>query len=550
MRAFRLNFLTTLFFALISIGTSKTTFAQKKYWINFTDKDIENYDYSKYLTKEALNNRKRNGSSLHQYSDAPINNNYLDSINELGITIISKSRWFNCVSANLTVEEVKIVSDLGFVKEIRPLGLHLTLSGEGDINYSQVLKQLGVLDFERIGVNGKGVSIGIIDAGFAGADSNQNFSHVFLRNGVKGTKDFLNPGRNDFYENVTRADYHGRKVWNLIGGYDDTTETKFGLATGADFYLARTEDGLREYRVEEDAWLAAIEWMDSLGVRLVSTSLGYTNSFDDVKDNYTATEMDGKTSIVAQAAELAATEKGIFVVISAGNEGNIDWGTLSTPADAKSALAVGACGYKSYKKAGYSSFGPEYTSFVKPDVVCYSTNGTSYSAPSIAGFVACLIELKPQISNQDLMDLVHKSSHLYPYPNNYIGYGVPSANVAIELINKSGLDNNKNCEVKVKGKEWLHTYEYAPILTPVCFHKKDATHVIKQEELDIVKRKSKNKEVTKEERKAFKKERKQLRRAGKYVAKKYSIIKVVKEPGATRTTVHTGNDVYELIWDH
>lgn len=526
---------------------SQPSLSQSKYWIEFIDKDIENYDYSKFLSDEAIKNRIRNGSALVQYSDAPINTVYIDSLIVKKVDPCFISRWFNSVSAQLNERQLLELSQCSFVKKITPLGPDLVPTGDDILEFTSVLEQLGVKDFNRYNVTGKGVSIGIIDAGFAGADSNDYFKHIFSRNGVSAYKDFLNPGRKDFYEQVTSADYHGRKVWRLIGGYSDTEKVQYGLATGATYYLARTEDGVKEYRVEEDAWVAAIEWMDSLGVRLVSTSLGYTNSFDDPTENYRADQMDGKTSLVAKAAEMAVRDKGIFVVISAGNEGNIDWETLSTPADAESALAVGACGYKSYKKAGYSSVGPTYTNFVKPDVVCFSTNGTSYSAPSIAGFVACLIELKPEISNDDLRELIFNCSHLYPYPNNYIGYGVPNACKAIKYLKESIHIDAPT--IKVKGKEWLHTYEHEPEITPVCFHKKDDIHVLKQEELEIEERKAKREYSSKEERNKMKIERKKLKKEGKYVAQKYKLIKVTRAQGAVKTTVHTGDQVFELIWE-
>jgi hypothetical protein len=58
--------------------------------------------------------------------------------------------------------------------------------------------------------------------------------------------------------------------------------------------------------------------------------------------NHTYSELDGKTSIIALAATMAA-RKGILVCASAGNEGDGTWHYLGTPGDADSILTVGAC---------------------------------------------------------------------------------------------------------------------------------------------------------------------------------------------------------------
>ncbi len=538
-----------LLFVFTSCCLSSAAFAQAKYWIDFTDKDIENYDHTKFLTEGTRMNRLREGAALWQYSDVPVRKEYIQALRANDIEPIIVSRWFNSVSAVLTDERIANLKELPFVQSIVPLGPELRPTGLGSGQHSSVLSQLGAEFFDKAGLNGKGVSIGIIDAGFADADSLPELNHVFKNRSVKVTRDFLSPGRDDFYRQVTRADRHGTKVWRLVAGYNDTSQLKYGLATNADFYLARTEDGIKEYRVEEDAWVAAIEWMDSLGVRLVTTSLGYTDSFDDPKENYKSTQMDGQTSRVAQAAEIAATEKGIFVVVAAGNEGNLEWETLSTPADAKSAFAVGACGFNTYKKKGYSSIGPDYIDYVKPDAVCFSTNGTSYSAPSMAGFVACLIQQNPGITNLQLKEAIYQSCHLYPFPNNYIGYGVPDARKAMQYVKGDKIAGNATTRVSVRSKEWLYTYESLPELRPVCFYKKDEIHVIKQEELSVESRKRKNKNYSKEKRKEMKAERKRLKKEGKYVAEKYNMIRVSRMNGAKFTTVHTGDGVYELIWE-
>src|SRR6185312_2919327 len=113
-------------------------------------------------------------------------------------------------------------------------------------------------------------------------------SHIIAEGKVKAQRDFIDPSRKDLITvSVTGADEHGKNVLRMIGGYDDKQKVQFGMAPNASFYLARTEDGDREHRLEEDHWIMALEWMDSMGIRLISTSLGYAIKMDDPKENYT-----------------------------------------------------------------------------------------------------------------------------------------------------------------------------------------------------------------------------------------------------------------------
>src|SRR5207247_10727848 len=113
-------------------------------------------------------------------------------------------------------------------------------------------------------------------------------------------------------------------------------------APGAPAALARSEVDASESTIEMVYWGMAAEWADSLGADLITTSLGY-NQFDNSADNYTYADMNGHTTTVAQAAEIAAS-KGILVVAAAGNEGNTTWKKVVSPADVNgdSLIAAGA----------------------------------------------------------------------------------------------------------------------------------------------------------------------------------------------------------------
>jgi hypothetical protein len=299
-------------------------------------------------------------------------------------------------------------------------------------------------------------------------------------------RDFQDPARKDIITDAaTSGDGHGRSVLEKICGYDPDLRIQSGMAVNAQFYLARTENGDKENRGEEDKWIEAMEWMDSLGVRLISTSLGYATKMDDPKDNYKQLEMDGKTARISRAAQMAVDEKGIFLVVSAGNEGASSWKIVSAPADAQGVLSVGATREYVMDRISYSSIGPEHLPYLKPNVSCYSPNGTSFSAPAVAGFVACLMEKAPDMDNKSLKAIIEKSAHLYPYGNNFIGYGVPQADRALKLISDPKVDFKNTFVKEVHGKKMKFKVPSKVTVGGIAFHKKNENIVIKQEEINL-----------------------------------------------------------------
>ena len=92
--------------------------------------------------------------------------------------------------------------------------------------------------------------------------------------------------------------------------------------------LAAAENSALEIPEEELYWIEAAEEADRQGVDIISTSLGY-NTFDDSKYNYTYADMNGQKSFIARGVNIAS-DKGIFVLIASGNEGNKTWHYITT----------------------------------------------------------------------------------------------------------------------------------------------------------------------------------------------------------------------------
>jgi subtilisin family serine protease len=232
-------------------------------------------------------------------------------------------------------------------------------------------------------------------------------------------------------------------VWSCVAAY--LPGELVGSAPACNFYLVQTEDPRTEFVIEEDNLVAGLEFADSLGVDLVTISLGYT-TFDDSTYYRGYESMDGKTSRATLAADIAVS-KGIVVINSAGNSGNDKWHYISAPGDAKDILTVGAISNEG-KRAIFSSYGPTSDGRIKPDgaAVGWMTfvgtpkdktlpgNGTSYSAPLLAGMVACLKQAFPNKTPYEITDAVRKSGAQYAAPDSALGYGITDFLKAYNLL--------------------------------------------------------------------------------------------------------------------
>ncbi|MDX1904952.1 MAG: S8 family serine peptidase, partial [Thermonemataceae bacterium] len=302
------------------------------------------------------------------------------------------------------------------------------------------------------GFMGEGMVIAVFDSGFKDADKQSYFHHLFQNKKILDTYDFVR-GEKSVFED----DEHGRMTLSCIAAYE--INKLVGTAPKADFYLFRTEDASSEFPIEEYNWLKAAEVADSLGVDIVSSSLGYTD-FDDNNSSYQTYQMDGKTAVSSRAAQILA-QKGVVVVSSAGNEGGSSWNIISAPADAADILSIGSVNSREaisyFSSRGYTADGR-----VKPDVLAMGSstavgdnynkvtfaNGTSFSCPTAAGVIAGFWQANPQLSSKQVLNYIRRSGKQYDTPDAQYGYGVLSFSKAHYLAQKEttsyGIMTNKD----------------------------------------------------------------------------------------------------------
>jgi serine protease AprX len=434
--------------------------ASARLWIYFKDKgpaSASERDEALALARRDLNARcawrrgkVRDQARLVDEADLALSPAYLKKVGGQVTKVRALSRWLNAASVEATGRQLRALEQNAFIRSIdlvasfkrdESLPSAAATSSparafEQDIrtdygpSHAQ-LEQIGVPTLHDLGYSGRGVIVGMLDTGF-------RKSHQAFRNArLLAEWDFVN-GDGDVQQDLSDpndySDAHGTGTWSVLGGF--SPGQLFGPAYGADFLLAKTETVSFERPIEEDYWVAGIEWAESLGAEVVSSSLGYT-------DWYTFADMDGRTAVTTRAANRAVS-LGVVVVNAAGNERDEPWGHIIAPADGFGVVAVGAVNAGG-RIAPFSSPGPTFDGRTKPEVCALGVDdwmarngadgsdtygrasGTSFATPLVAGAVALILEAHRDWTPLRVRSaLLGTAGHNLRPDNNY-GWGIIDA---------------------------------------------------------------------------------------------------------------------------
>ena len=449
----------------------------KQYIWRYTLRDKQGTAYSldhpgRWLSHKSIERRRRQGLSLDS-TDLPVSARYLREMERQAShnkkpdwQFVGTSRWQNTVLVRSTdTLLLRCLAELDFVSEARQVwqspdsierrGPKIKVH-EGwnpwdsirDDRYGNGREQIEMLSGQRlhdIGCKGKGITIAVLDGGF----QNCNEIPALQRANIVGGKNFVwNPesrgqapdlrvlrSEEPVPEILLRETDHGTKVLSTMA--TNEPQVLVGTAPEARYWLLRSEDQQSEQPVEEDYWTMAAEFADSVGVDIISSSLGYSN-YDGTDNDYRQRDLDGRTAIISRSASMLA-QKGIILVSSAGNAGMGPWKKIEVPGDANDILTVGALN-RQKENAPFSGVGPTQDGRVKPDVMALGSPavlisgrgtivrdmGTSFSTPIVAGLVACLWQALPEKTALDIIALVRQTASQHDQPDNIYGYGIPN----------------------------------------------------------------------------------------------------------------------------
>lgn len=437
------------------------------YRIWFTDKNHNTCSTERpeeFLSAKAIERRERQGIEITE-EDLPPSEHYITEVLKRGGKAICRSRWLNTVVvASGDARLAAKLKKLPFVKKAEKIyekekekgGYVPNLQyGETDstclrnsiYGYSQQAETLNGAYLHSIGYRGQGITIAVLDAGFADADKIPEYIDAAR---IKGEYDVVNPGGDIYAEHA-----HGTSVLSIMAA--GKRGEFVGCAPEADYILIRTEYFNDEFRQEEDFWVRGAEYADSIGADIINSSLGYS-SFDATRRQYAADDRDGNTAVISRGAD-AAARKGIAVIVGAGNNGHGGDAPLPFPSDADGILSVGSCNagkaISAFSSGGYTSDGR-----IKPEVTAPGENipvlinggrlvtasGTSYSAPAVAGLTACLMQALPQYGAKEIIRFVKESADRFTTPAPPYGYGIPDFKKAVQSATASSGATGRTAE--------------------------------------------------------------------------------------------------------
>jgi serine protease AprX len=419
------------------------------------------------LTPRALDRRalRRTAPGLVDHRDGLILEHYITSIAALA-PVRTVSNWHNAVSVMATPAQERQLESLTFVSSLRPVARGKRALPDGCTNTrcpeepqtpysardfygraSEQLTQLNLPTLHNAGLTGAGVIIAVLDTGFSR-------THISLSDptsplDVLAERDFIyNDGVTAIEANDDPTQHeHGTLILSCLASYQPNELV--GAAYDATYILCKTEDVRSETPIEEDYYAAAIEYSESLGADVTTSSLGYI-------DWYTQADLDGATAITTLSLNIAA-ENGVHACTAAGNAGHDDnplTSTLGAPADALHVLTCGSVNFAGLSST-FTSSGPTADGRVKPELLARGRNthcvdpnsatafitasGTSLSTPLLAGVVACLTQAHPEWSVAQMREALMSTASDYAATNTfdplYIrGYGIVNAAAALDYF--------------------------------------------------------------------------------------------------------------------
>ncbi|MEO6611052.1 MAG: S8 family serine peptidase [Chitinophagaceae bacterium] len=454
------------FLLFVVVNESQAQFT--RYVVKLKNKGGSPYSLSSpltYLSQRAIN-RRLQYSILLDSTDLPVTPSYITQIDNIpNVNILNVSKWLNAVSIQTSdPNAITAINALPFVQgtapvaarngmmagkfgpeeivEIAPVqrteGVSTDYFDYGAASYTEIHLHNGEF-LHNIGLRGQGMQIAMLDNGFNNYTALKAFDSININGQVLGTWDFV--ARE---QNVSNDGSHGMNCLSTIAA--NIPGQFIGKAPKAGFWLYQTEDNASEYPIEEFNWACGAERSDSTGADIISTSLGYGYGFDGGVPDYPYSTLDGNTTMSSIAADLAA-KKGILVFIAAGNAGTIPWHFIITPADADSALAVGAVSNTGVV-GNFSSYGPSGDGQIKPDIASVgvnaliqttgntigTSNGTSFACPNMAGLGTCLRQGFPEYNNMKIYKALQQAGSIANAPDSRIGYGIPNMKTAFSIL--------------------------------------------------------------------------------------------------------------------
>ncbi len=381
-------------------------------------------------------------------------------LQKIGIVGGTRFRVLPAITVTGTPDQIKAIWDLPAVRSVygnRTLNLNSEPEVRAITGVNRAWKDTEITSVNHgLPVSGRNVTVAVLDTGIDsthGDLSGRVTKNIKLSGTQSANVGFNYPISSDHLANTDQLYGHGSFVAGVIAGGGNASGGKFaGVAPNAKLVGLSAGDLNLFYVLEGFDYLLANG--NSLGVRVVNCSFS-TNGLFDFNDP-------------VNVATKLLTDAGINVVFSAGNNGPGQH-TLNPYAAAPWVVSVGATDTQG-RLAKFSARGGFADPFFHPTLVApgvdvvsvrgsgvanvtgaaglinadstrlshlelphYTTaNGTSFSAPQVAGAIALMLETNPTLSPSEVKDILQRTATpLAPYYTFETGTGMLNVHAAV-----------------------------------------------------------------------------------------------------------------------
>jgi serine protease AprX len=384
----------------------------------------------------------------------------LADLQKIGIAGGTRFRVLPAVTVTGTRDQMIAVSKLPAVRSIYG-NRTLSLTSEPEVRtvtgVTRAWRDTEITNNNRgLPVSGKNVTVAILDTGIDGTHGDlagRVTKNVKLADTQSASLGFNYPLNSENLQNTDNLYGHGTFVAGVVSGQGSLSGGKFsGVAPGANLVGLSAGDLSLLYVLEGFDYLLANG--KDLGVRVVNCSFSSNTVFDVNDPVNVATRM--------------LTDNGVNVVFSAGNTGPGQH-TLNPYAVAPWVVSVGATDTQGHL-ASFSSRGNFASPLFRPTLVApgvgvvslrgtgvanvtgaeglagadakrlnsselpYYTiaNGTSFSAPQVAGAIALILEANPGLTPAQVKEILQRTATpLPPYYAYEVGAGMLNVHAAV-----------------------------------------------------------------------------------------------------------------------